>query len=269
MTFERINDADLFRANGTTRWEYIVAANREIDRLLAEVESRGQVCKDRFDRIKALEAEMNDRIEAVSKQVTYTDSAGIRTYRGLPVVVPVGLVPEGETPIRVGRPSTTERFVSEAAKSYATTNAYQPYFDDHPFAIRIILTDKPQTPLFELGKCYRNKLGEVRGPLSANDNCEWCLCDGARSYRSSGSWDPDGLPDELDLLPGEVAPVPTWTPWPWLPDGEYRVSTLGIETRGIYMDLSYAARLRGFTERPPIGRWSVASGVATWLGEAT
>jgi hypothetical protein len=162
----------------------------------------------------------------------------IETWHNLPVLVPVGLIPEGRVPCEV--------------RGFSLDGD-----------LRILLADKP-APLFEVGKCYKNRLGEIRGPICRTSDAT--ISDGERSYNNSGRFALFSE-HEFDLIQPAVDPPPTWVPWPWLPDGEYKTAGMLLCGSGVSMNFGYAKQLRGYTSDPAPGRWRVTNGTATWLVE--
>lgn len=127
-------------------------------------------------------------------------------------------------------------------------------------------------PTFEVGKCYRNRKGEIVGPLEECDDDTYPLENSCRSYTRRGTYWESGLKSQDDLLPGAVDPPPTWTPPASLPDGEYFLGSRTMANskgRQCYYDGSIAVLLgRDFTKPATLGRWQVKDGKATYLGEA-
>ena len=195
----------------------------------------------------------------------------IETWHNLPVLVPVGLIPEGRTPCEV--------------RSYALQYPHEWIDDNRQLApattsknlaqagtLNILLADKP-APQFEVGKCYKNRRGELRGPLKQTPKHHSYVKTHPLFFRG-WTWTLDGIChddgktiDDDSLAPGAVDPPPTWVPWPWLPDGEYRGHHGFVSGAGVCMNTTYAASLRGYTSDPALGRWQVTNGTATWLGE--
>lgn len=127
-------------------------------------------------------------------------------------------------------------------------------------------------PLFEVGKCYRNRRGHVVGPLLSNGGGEYPFSCGHRTYTARGTvFLILGATDD-DLLPGPVEPVPTWTPPFSLPDGGYRFSCKSLYTPSGGMCLggqdAAITLFKDFTDPPRDGLWQVKDGKATYLGEA-
>lgn len=57
----------------------------------------------------------------------------------------------------------------------------------------------------EIGKTYRTRDGQKRGPLMFTPEEwglyeSWVFTDGLFTWRPDGSFSPDGLPDPLDLI---------------------------------------------------------------------
>lgn len=127
---------------------------------------------------------------------------------------------------------------------------------------------KIESPVFEVGKCYRNKRGEIRGPLVAWNDEPFIY----RDVATKQTFDANGMrfhndPSSFDLTPGPVEPPPTWMPHAFLPNGEYKIDAshiMGV----VHMSHSYAELLNGHTTKPTPGRWKVANGTATYLGES-
>lgn len=167
-----------------------------------------------------------------------------------------------------------QRLESDAENTRGVLESLRAEMKDEQDALKAV----PEPPLFEVGKCYRNKRGELRGPLERKigELFVWkCKTESGlvETYRADGGWHPIGQSDG-DLIPGAVEPVPTWTPWPWLPDGEYVVSFADGKWRcrkqidgWIGMSFQHARQLVGYTSDPAPGRWHVKDCKATYLGE--
>ena len=189
----------------TASWEalrvHIRACHAEIDRTLA-------ILKAAQDRSFVLENDLRDLCQSVyGARPCKTTENGIETWHNLPVLVPVGLIPEERTPCEVRSLSLPfpYQWIGSGNQVNQPANATPSWNSD----LRILLADKPA-----------------------------------------------------------VDPPPTWVPWPWLNDGEYRVTAVSIYGCGISMNMDYAAKLKGHTSRPDNGRWQVTNGTATYMGEA-
>jgi hypothetical protein len=230
MTFIKPDDEEIKCSSwDALRW-HIEACHKEIDFLR-------DVC--------ASQAAMIGKFNK-GEPIKITDG-DIETWHNLPVLVPVGLIPEGRTPCEV--------------RGFSLDGD-----------LRILLADRP-APQFELGKHYKNRRGEIHGPLKQTPahhsyaKTHPLFCRGW-TWTLDGICQSDGKTiDDDSLAPGAVDPPPTWIPWPWLPDGEYKTAGMLLCGSGVSMNLGYAKQLRGYTSDPAPGRWKVTNGTATWLGE--
>jgi len=211
----------------------------------------------------------------------YTTTEGdVETWHNLPVLVPVGLIPEGRTPCEVR--SLLVPYIAEWLSHNGDVMAPAMgcnISNERGGSLRILLADKPapvDPPLFEVGKCYKNRRGEIRGPLRATLQCSGNaathpLSDVSWVYMLNGDRSKfHGGDHSFDLIPGPVDPPPTWTPPQSLPDGVYAWLGRGMEKNGEFMGVpsAFPKSYRDWSDPPKVGRWRVENGTATWLGES-
>jgi len=219
-------------------------------------------------------------VNAITSERPYKTTDGdIETWHNLPVLVPVGLIPKGRVPCEVRSLSLPfpHQWIGSGNQVNQPANATPSWHSD----LRILLADQP-APLFEVGKCYKTRRGEIHGPLKQTpayhvyEKTHPLFCRGW-TWTLDGICNNDGKTiDDDALVPGAVDPPPTWVPWPWLPDGEYERKSHRVDMTDLLhccnshraFELDWNQRLRGYTSDPPKGRWQVTNGTATYLGEA-
>jgi uncharacterized small protein (DUF1192 family) len=142
--------------------------------------------------------------------------------------------------------------------------------------LRSAIAEPP--PLFEFGKCYRDRQGVVKGPIRDSGSENFPLTDGDRTWRADGRWW-SCYDSPRNLVPGEVPPPEppiVWNCAASLPDGEY-YDWPGHTHFGTYSTVLDAAIVdsadwesiyRDWTDPPRHGRWKVIrQGYAEWQGE--
>ena len=298
MTFYRPDEEEIKCSSWDALRRHIADCHKEIDRLQSRSEqieslhrdaersaslafegdgailpSFGRVGESKVRLVVRLAEAYRDLLATVEFGKPYKVTIGdVETWHNLPVLVPVGLIPTGRTPCEVR--SYALPFQSEwMSPRGGLMNASMVRNQVDCGLLSILLADKT-TQRFEIGKYYKNRRGEIRGPLEKSTS-RACgnekthpLSDGGLVYTLDGDrkkFDPNGM---SDLVPGAVDPPPTWVPWPWLPDGEYSIRGNGLMGCGQSFCLGVVRKWRGYTSDPPIGRWQVTSGTATYLGEA-
>jgi hypothetical protein len=263
MTFYRPDEEEIRCSSWDALRRHIADCHKEIDRLTGVNISLAALgiktatdCEERSRQLDAKEATLGRPFKVTNGDV--------ETWHNLPVLVPVGLIPEGRTPCEVRSLSLPYD------KEYITSGGYISQSNRTAIKKRcgeclVLLADKPAQQ-FEVGKCYRNRRGDIRGPLRDNENTTYVLQDqSGLTYTAEGRYASRG--SEYDLIQPAVDPPPAWVPWPWLPDGEYVAVHTELRGNGLDTDFIKAKRLRGYTSNPTKGRWQVTNGAATWLGE--
>ena len=249
----------------------------EIARRAEELTEQCEANEDTIQRQGREVASLRLELKAAKEQPATphkTTADGVETWHNLPVLIPVGLIPEGRTPCEVRSMvmNYDKEWVTDAGVVFGGAAAASMGYKG---SLRILLADKPATvgpPQFDLGKHYRNRRGEVRGPICRASSAT--ISDGERAYNNSGRFALFSE-HELDLLPGAVDPPPSWTPPASLPDGDYQWNgtSLGMIGRtGCFHSTSEGLpdEWRPYRDltAPKVGRWRVTSGKAEWLGDA-
>jgi hypothetical protein len=257
MTFYRPDDEELKCSSWDALRRHIAQCHKEID-FLSDVRASQAAMIGKFNKGEPIKVTEN----------------GIDTWFNLPVKTPAGLVPADRTACEVrslSLPYDKEYITSGGAVCQSNRTVIKTACGE----CLILLADKPAQQ-FEVGKCYKNRRGEIRGPLkSRNVGTCYVLEDSEGTTYTSDGVEWIGLVRPVDLLQPAVDPPPTWVPPASLPDGIYawaggalRISspTFGSILFGSQFS-STAVIFRDWTDPPKVGRWQVTNGTATWLGE--